>query len=184
MNRFLIVLLAAAALPAAAAFKCVDEKGKAHYQDTPPPECGNVVIYEVSSSGTVVRKIEPTRAPSAAEPKKAENDRARLDRERRDRTLLDTYSSEKEIDVARDRSLDLIKARKTSAEKQLELVTKRRKQMEANKSASKADVEAVAKEEASIRHAIEGYDAEMAAAQKQFETDKVRWSELKEAKRR
>lgn len=184
MNKILIALLAAMALPAAAAFKCTDEKGKAHYQDTPPPECANVVIYEVSASGSVVRKIEPNRAPPPAEPRKVENDRAKLDRERRDRTLLDTYGSEKEIDAARDRSLELIKARRTSAEKQLELVTKRRKQVESNKSASKADLDAVAKEEAGIRHAIAGYDAELEAAQKQFETDKVRWRELKEAKAR
>ena len=177
-------MLAAASLPAAAAYKCVDEKGKSHYQDVPPPECANVVIYEVSRSGTVVRKIEPTRPAPPAEPKKVENDRAKLDRERRDRTLLDTYSTEKEIDVARDRSLELIKARKTSSEKQLELVAKRRKQLESNKSASKSDLDAVAKEEAAIQHSISEYQEDLEATQKQFETDKVRWRELKEARQR
>lgn len=184
MNRTLIALLAAAALPAAAAFKCVDEKGKAHYQDVPPPECANVVIYEVSRSGTVVRKIEPTKAAPPAEAKKPETDRAKLDRERRDRTLLDTYASEKEIDAARDRSLELIRARKTSSEKQLELVAKRHKQLESNKSASRSDLDAVAKEEAGLKHSIAEYGEDIQATQKQFETDKVRWRQLKEAKPR
>lgn len=178
MSRPLLLLFLAAAIPAHAAFKCTDEKGKPHYEDVPPAACANVTIYEVSASGTVVRKIEPRKAESAPEAKKPENDRAVLDRQRRDRTLLDTFSSEKEIDTARDRSLDLVRARKQSAESQLELVKKRRKSMESAKTLSKADLDAVAKEQAGIEHAIAGYDAEMARMQQQFETDKTRWREL------
>jgi hypothetical protein len=51
---------------AQAAFKCVDDKGKSHFQDTPPAACANVVIYEVSSQGSVIRRIEPTSAAVAA----------------------------------------------------------------------------------------------------------------------
>ena len=71
-------------------------------------------------------------------------------------------------------------ARKQSAESQLELVAKRAKGVEANKSSSQADRDAVAKEQAGIQHAIAGYDTEMARIQQQFETDKVRWRELKQ----
>lgn len=181
MSRLLLlVCLAALALPAAAAFKCVDPKGLSHYEDVPPAACADVVITEVSASGTVVRRIEPRKAAAPAEPKKAESDRATLDRERRDRTLLDTFASEREIDAARNRSLDLVKARRTSAQSQLDLVRKRRTQMEARK-AGKADLDAVAKEEAQIETSIAGYDAEMERVNKQFETDRVRWRELKEA---
>jgi hypothetical protein len=181
MKTTLACLFAVAAFPAAAAFKCVDEKGVSHYEDVPPAACANVTITEVSKSGNVVRKIEPTKAAAPAEPKKAESDRAALDRQRRDRTLLETFSSEAEIDRARDRSLDLVKARKQSAESQLELVKKRRKQLESGKNPSKADVDAVAKEQAGIEHSIASQDAEMARIQQQFETDKVRWRELKQS---
>lgn len=179
----LLLLVAAAAIPAQAAFKCVDEKGKSHYEDIPPSACANVTITEVSRSGAVIRKIEPVTAAVAAT-KKPEVDRAAIDRERRDRTLLDTYSDEREIDRARDRSLDLIKARRQSAESQLALVKKRRAQIAANKSAQKGDVEAVAKEQATIEHAIAGYDTEAAGVQAQFETDTVRWRELSASRKR
>jgi hypothetical protein len=182
MLRILIpVLSVAAAIPAHAAFKCTDPKGVAHYEDVPPAACADVVIQEVSPSGRVVRTMEPRKAPAApVEPaKKVESDRAALDRQRRDRTLLDTFSDEREIDRTRDRSLDLIRGRKQSAQSQLDLVQKRRKQLEANKSARKSDVEAAAKEQASIEHVIAGYDAEMDRVKQQFETDKVRWRELR-----
>jgi hypothetical protein len=178
MPRILLLILAAAALPASAAFKCTDEKGVKHYEDVLPAACANVTIFEVSSSGTVVRKIEPPKAAAPVEPKKAETDRATLDRERRDRTLRDTYASEKEIDQARDRSLELIKARRQSAQSQLELVKKRRAQLEANKNTPKGDLEGVAKEQTSLEHAIASYEADAANVTAQYDTDKVRWREL------
>jgi hypothetical protein len=182
-RTFIPLVFIAAAIPAHAAFKCTDPKGVSHYEDVPPAACADVVIQEVSPSGRVLRTMEPRKAPAApVEPaKKMESDRAALDRQRRDRTLLDTFADEREIDTARDRSLDLMRGRKQSAESQLELVKKRRKQLEANKSARKSDVEAAAKEQASIEHVIAGYDAEMDRVKQQFETDTVRWRELRAA---
>jgi len=182
MKKLLLCLLAAAAFPAAGAFKCTDSKGLAHYEDIPPAACSDVTISEVSASGIVIRKIEPKKAAaaSAAPAAKTESDRATIDRQRRDRTLLDTYTSEAEIDRARDRSLELVKARKQSAESQLELVARRAKGVATNKSSSQADRDAVEKEQAGIQRAIAGYDAEMQRIQQQFETDKVRWRELRQ----
>jgi hypothetical protein len=183
MNKILACLVAASAFPAVAAFKCVDSKGVSHYEDVPPAACADVAITEVSASGTVLRRIEaPKAAPAAVPPAaKAEADRASIDRQRRDRTLLDTYTTEAEIDRARDRSLELVKARKQSAESQLELVKKRAKGIESSKGSSASDREAVAKEQSGIEHVIAGYDTEMAHIQRQFETDKVRWRELRQA---
>lgn len=179
------LLAAAAIIPAQAAFKCTDEKGVSHYEDQPPAACANVPIYEVSKSGAVVRKLETTHAATAPEGSKKtpETDRAAIDRERRDRTLLDTYANEREIDTARDRALDLVKARRQSAESQLALVKKRRAQMEANKGTPKADLESVAKEQATVEHSVAGYDAELARIEAQYETDKVRWRELSARRR-
>jgi hypothetical protein len=183
MKKLLICLVAATAFPAGAAFKCTDSKGVAHYEDVPPEACTDVTITEVSRSGTVIRKIEPQKAapPPLPPAAKAETDRVAVDRQRRDKTLLDTYTTEAEIDRARDRGLELIKARKQSAESQLELVKKRARGIEANKGSSQSDRDAVAKEQAGIQHVIAGYDTEMARIQQQFETDKVRWRELKQA---
>ena len=178
----LFLALAVHALAASAAFKCVDEKGKAHYEDVPPAMCANVVIYEVNASGLVVRKIEPVDAHApGAEAKKAElPDRAAVDRERRDRTLLDTFANEREIDTARDRSLDLIRARRETAQTRLGQVTKRRQQIESGPATGRADLQSVVAEQQSLEHSIAGYDAETRRISEQFETDKKRWRELKE----
>ncbi|HET7401566.1 MAG TPA: DUF4124 domain-containing protein [Usitatibacter sp.] len=182
MRTPLFLLLAVQALAASAAFKCVDEKGKAHYEDVPPAMCANVVIYEVNPSGLVVRKIEPVAArPPAVEVKKAEPpDRAAIDRERRDRTLLDTFANEREIDTARDRSLDLIRSRRETAQARLTQVTKHRQQLESGPAAGRADLQSVVAEQQSLEHSIAGYDTETRRITEQFETDKKRWRELKE----
>ena len=178
----LFLLLAVHALAASAAFKCVDEKGKAHYEDVPPAMCGNVVIYEVNPSGLVVRKIEPAAAHvTAPEVKKAEPpDRAAIDRERRDRTLLDTFANEREIDTARDRSLDLIRSRRETAENRLAQVRKHRQAIESGPATGQSDLQSVVAEQQSLEHSIAGYDAETKRITEQFETDKRRWRELKE----
>ena len=178
----LFLLLAAHAVAAPAAFKCIDEKGKAHYEDVPPAMCANVVIYEVNRSGLVVRKIEPAAAnASAAEAKKTEPpDRSAIDRERRDRTLLDTFANEREIDTARDRSLDLIRSRRETAQTRLAQVTKRRQQIESGPATGQADLQSVVAEQQSLEHSIAGYEAESRRITEQFETDKKRWRELKE----
>ncbi|HET9650826.1 MAG TPA: DUF4124 domain-containing protein, partial [Usitatibacter sp.] len=94
LRSCLALLLASWCLCGTAAYKCIDEKGRVHYEDVPPAACANVVIYEVGAAGNVVRRIEPGQAPSPSPPhdagKTPETDRAALDRERRDRTLLDT----------------------------------------------------------------------------------------------
>lgn len=173
LRTCLALLLASSCLCASAAYKCTDEKGKVHYEDVPPAACANVVIYEVGASGNVVRRIEPGQPPNPPAPrdagKKAEGDRAALDRERRDRTLLDTFSTEKEIDTARDRSVELIRARMESVQRQLELVRKRRKPKDP-----------ATAEEATLEHSVAGYQAELERVQQQFETDKSRWRELRQ----
>ena len=113
----LLVALALATLPAAAAFRCVDEKGRTHIGDTPPPGCANVLMEEVTRGGTVIRKIEPSlteeqvKARQEAEEKQRIADKAAAEQKRKDTALLSTYANEKEFDVARDRNIEPIKAR-------------------------------------------------------------------------
>jgi uncharacterized protein DUF4124 len=166
--------------PVWGAYKCVDERGKAHFQDTPPAECSNVVIYEVTASGTVVRRIEPGAPAAPANAPSKETDRATLDRGRRDHTLLDSYSNEKEIDAARDRSLQLLTARVGDAEKRLEKVRSRRKQAEA--SPQKAGLEQLRTDEAAAEHTLAAYRTERQRVVDEFEKDKQRWKELKRAR--
>jgi len=85
--------------------------GRTFSGDSPPPECGDAVIRVLNPDGSTKRSIEP---PLTSEQRKARDleDKKRHEREmaaqeqlRRDRALLETYSSEDEIEASRDRTL-------------------------------------------------------------------------------
>ena len=87
-------------------YKCVDGRGKVYYSDKLTPECNE--IEEMNRQGRVVKKhetLKPGVAPKpAADGMGGAKDSA--ERQRRDRALTATYTSEQEIDFARDRSLE------------------------------------------------------------------------------
>lgn len=104
------LLLAALALPAQARlYKWVDAQGKVHYTDTLPPDSASQGNAELSRSGNVVRKAESAEEKQkrlAAEAAEAERRKAAAEQARKDRALLATYTTEQEIDLARDRTLE------------------------------------------------------------------------------
>ena len=180
--RHWLWIAAVAALPSWGAFKCVDENGKSHFSDSPPPACANVVMYEVSSSGSVIRRIEPTAATpkaSDAEKKKAADKEAAAGR-LRDRVLLDTYSSDREIDIARDRNVELIKSRMEAVQVRLGQLERREKEL-GTRAAFAADLEAVKKEKAHLTEVQDKYNKDLEATKTKFEADKKRWIELRAA---
>lgn len=97
-------------------YKWVDEKGITHYGEIIPPEYANRDRDSLNKSGLLEKrpeKINPdaVRTKEAAEAQRQIDDKAAIEQKRRDAALLNTYSNEKEIDQARDRSLVLINAR-------------------------------------------------------------------------
>lgn len=94
-------------------FKWVDDKGVTHYGETIPPEYANKPAMKFDKGRS--EKREDTRDVAA---KKARQDpvaeKARIEAERHDSALINTYSSEKEIDLARDRNLQQVEARTNS----------------------------------------------------------------------
>ena len=120
LSNTLVLLFASLCLPAHAVYKCVDEKGVTHYGDTPPPQCATKAITEMSQQGSVVKKID---APLTAEQLKAQADSAGqrkvlekkiAEQKLRDNALMSTYGSEREFDVARDKDIAVLEARKKS----------------------------------------------------------------------
>jgi hypothetical protein len=181
VRRFLGIAALMAVLPASGAFKCVDEHGKTHFGDSPPPACANVVMYEVSPAGSVIRKIEPTAATpkaSDAEKKKAADKEAAATR-LRDRVLLDTYSTDREIDIARDRNVELIKSRMGAVQIRIGQLEKREKELGTR--APAADIEAVKKEKSHLIEVQERYNKDLEATKARFDADKKRWIELRAA---
>jgi len=75
INRLALAMAMVFATCAGAAYKCVDDKGFTRIGDTPPEQCANVVMYEVTSRGTVVRRIDPSLTPDQVKAKAAEVER-------------------------------------------------------------------------------------------------------------
>lgn len=125
--RLLVALIAGItfSLPAAAKmYKWVDDKGTTHYGETIPPEYADKDRAVLNKEGRVVKKEEvltpdELRAKEQAVIKKRNEDESALEIKRRDKALINTYSNEKEIDLARDRNLQQIEARINSISSQL-----------------------------------------------------------------
>jgi hypothetical protein len=194
----------ALAFPAHAAFKCVDEKGRTHIGDTPPEPCANVVMYEVTRSGQVLKTIQPSlteeqvKARAAEEERRKEADKAAGEQKRKDLALLATYSSEAEFDVVRDRNIEPLNGRIRSAQERLVAIDKRNKELDeelefykagkSGKSGKKAEappmmVEEQARlrnEKAQLARNVVGYEQEIAELKAKFDVDKRRWLALKQ----
>lgn len=207
MRKLLFMLVGLAAVDAGAAFRCVDEKGITHIGDTPPPACAKVPMFEISRSGSVLRKIDPT--PTAEEVKvreaeaaeRKERERAAAEQRRKDLALLSTYSTVVELDMARDRNIEPVMARIASAKERIVAVDKRSQEIademefyKAGKSKAtkkpdtpqrevpvqlSADRERVMAERVALAKGIEGYEKEIAQIRTRFDADRRRWVELK-----
>jgi chromosome segregation ATPase len=203
MKKLCIALALLYAPFAHAAFKCVDERGVTLFGDTPPAGCANVVMYELSPHGAVIRKIDPTPTPEQLkarleeQAKRKEAERAAAEQKRKDMALLATYASEKEIDVARDRNIEPIRSRIRGAEERITAVDKRLEQlaneMEFYKAGKKggrnekarppeslvADQERAQKERATLAKNISDSEKEIQAVRARYEADRRRYAELK-----
>lgn len=206
MKRLMALAILLAAGHAAAAYKCVDERGSTLVGDVPPAGCANVPIYEISKNGTVLRKIDPTptaeqlKARREEEAKRKEQERAAAEQKRKDDALLSTYSSDKEIDITRDRNIGPIRSRIASARERIAAVEKRQEQIDAELefySAGKAkakgkdakanqappslvaEQEHLRKEKAALLASIASSEKEIETVKARYDADKKRWIEVK-----
>ncbi|MGH8630600.1 MAG: hypothetical protein ACREU7_07530 [Burkholderiales bacterium] len=90
--------------PKTTMFKCKDERGRAYYSDKPGPECAQGKVHQLSRHGLT---IEPRRGSDQAAGKPAGGERVSPEQRRRDKALLATYSTEGQIEEAKQRNLAL-----------------------------------------------------------------------------
>lgn len=117
-GQFLAILLALLIGGAAAAdtYRWVDDNGVVHYGDSLPAESAEKQKHVLNDQGIPITMIEgrKTREQLEAEARvRAERERAAMVASRqiaRDRILLDTYLSVDEIEMLRDRRLELLQA--------------------------------------------------------------------------
>jgi hypothetical protein len=136
------ILLALAAAPASGQqrlFKCKDAKGKTYYTQTPPPECLGQEVDELSKQGTVLKKREGVLTPEqlaareAEEKRKKEEELLAKEEKRKSQALLNTYSSEKDIEDSRQRALKQAAESAKEIEKRIEVAQQRAKKLAAEK---------------------------------------------------
>jgi len=195
--KFFVALIVGAtfSLPAAAKlYKWVDDNGTTHYGETIPPEYADKDRSELNKAGRVIKTEEvltpeKRRAKVEAEAKKREEEKTALEQQRHDKTLVNTYSSVKEIDLARARSLQQIDARinvinsalKTANEnlnglqKEAENYTKTKKKVPASLEEDLQDAHARLEK---LQKDLELPQAEKAALEARYDSDKARYMEL------
>lgn len=181
--------------PAAAKlYKWVDEHGTTHYGETIPPEYANR-SSQTLDKGKVKNRSEEfnpnTRQAilDAAEKKKIE-DAAAAEQKRRDNALLNTYSNEKEIDLARNRGLQLLESRVSSFSTMVrsaqETVTAHKQEVEARQKAGKKAPQSLLDDVAASEARLERLKKDLAQSEQEitnvkarFDADKLRFRELK-----
>ena len=203
MKKCLLLITALFATHAGAAYKCVDERGLTHVGDTPPAGCANVLMYEVSRGGQILRSIEPTLTPEQLQAKeeaaarKLEADKIAAEQKRKDTALLSTFATEKEFDVARDRNIEPLKARIKTGQDRLKAADKRIVELDEEMEFYKAgksgkgkkdkeppkalleEQERLKAEKVLIVKASAASEKEIEETRIKFDTDKKRWLALK-----
>lgn len=176
----------------AATYKWTDEDGKVHYSDKAPPEApkGAAVL---DKQGRQVKKIEAPLSPEAVKAKAEEDERqkaaakARDDQARKDRALMQSYTSENEIDLARQRAVSTLEAQIASAQSFSETLQKQQKAIAAKKQAyaGKPVPVELERESASVEEELSRQNIlirqksdEMTMVAEKYDTIKQRWREI------
>ncbi len=194
------LLVGAAALCAAISmsaeaklYKWVDENGTTHYGETIPPEYADKEAMKLEK-GVLKKREDKQQKQKGTQTKAADVDpvaeKARIEAERRDNALLNTYSNEKEIDLARNRNLLQVEARVNSYATMLksaqatldgllqerDAISKNGRKIPASLTEDIAEAEAlVAKRQKELGTS----NKEVEAVKARYEADKQRYRELK-----
>jgi chromosome segregation ATPase len=204
LPRFVIVLpmvaltaIASAAEPKGASklYKWVDEKGVTHYTQTLPGDVNQKGNTELDRRGRVVKKNDAALSEQqiqAIQDEKARNrqDEKRLEEQRRkDNALINTYTTEAEIDDSRNRAVGGALQAQQAIEAQLKSMRSQlaalEKQVETLKKAKRPVGEGFAEEIASHKADIartegeyKAKEAEIQRIRDRYDADKARFREL------
>lgn len=188
-------------------YRCVGADGKKYYGSMPPPQCKGVVVEALSAQGMVLRRIDPPPTPEqraardAELQKEAAAEQARRDaanvakvQARRDQALLQTYTSEKDIETVRQRALADNEKAQQDVERRIASLKKR--QDELAKEAAKykggkqpgdkfeLDVRAVAYDLQLQQQLLESRGRETAAINSRYDEEKRKYLELTKGPRK
>jgi len=172
-------------------YKCVDNAGKVYYSDKLNPDCGQGT--ELNRQGVIMKKKEIVRPAQNGQPVKADvvaMAKTAREQERRDRALMATYTTEDEIDAARDRSLALPAQATKAMENKLDKVNLQlaelKKQADTLATQKKPLPSHLLEDVSGSQKEIAGLEADLAQRKVQsdsirarYDADKLRFRELK-----
>lgn len=199
-----VVLLAGIALSlvgvsaeAGKLYKWVDEHGVTQYSTTMPAEHKDRKSIELDSKGRV--RKENTAALTQAELKaiddaksqKIVDEKKAYEQSRKDNALMNTYTSESEIDAARERALGGVKQvidsydpRIKSAKSRYDTLKQQSDGMiqrgKAVPEVMKGDMAAAQREIAQLESEVKAKQGEIVKLQEKYDADKQRYRELKQ----
>jgi len=163
--------------------KWVDEKGRTHYGDVLPAQYTNQNSV-INSQGVTIKRNDPKNTPVVEESPEV------IEQQRKDRALMASFTDEQEIDLARDRHLQMdeitvqgLQQRRAGAVKQLDTNKKFADGFKQRKKPAPADLEQDIKDNQAeigrIDSQIKQQQDNMVATRKRFDADKQRFTELK-----
>ncbi len=187
-----MVLLLAAGAAHAAMYRWVDGNGRVHYGDTLPPTYQKSGASEMDKQGNVIKRTKSEEERRADAERQAEAQRQRDAQEKQaqqDRALTQTYTSEAEIDLARDRALEYHKLAIKSAETRVgavkaNLAELRERIARIQKNGRKPgqnvldQLQQTERENDELQRTIQKNQDAMVAVRAKYEADKQRFREL------
>jgi len=178
----------------AATYKWVDDQGVVHYSDKMPPEAINKGSVELNKQGIPIKKNDPALTPEQRRAREAEDERARQeakvreDIQRKDRALLQSFTTESEIDLSKKRALATIEGQVQSAQAYVVTLTKRKEETAGRVAAlgDKPVPPSLEREVASVNEELEKQAdliatkrTEIVAVTARYDAAKQRWRELR-----
>jgi hypothetical protein len=197
-TAFSLVLMAACAGTAQAQmYRWVDGNGRVHYSDTLPQTYQKSGAAEMNKQGMVVRRTQSEAERQAEIERQAEQlkiERQQAEQARLDRALMATYTSEAEIDLARDRALEHHKLAIRGAETRAKAVDANLDELRARISAIEKSGRPVSpdlqnqlaqtrKESLELKRTILNNEDAMLQVREKYEADKMRFRQLSSASR-
>jgi hypothetical protein len=183
-------------------YRCTGIDKKKYYGQTIPQACLGQPLELINKQGMVVKRIDPQGeekarlAKEAEAHKKREMEAAHKDAQRRHRALLATYTSEKDIEEARTRTLRAHQNQVQEVEGRIDAIRKRQarheKDLELYKDGGKGEPPARLKEEATNAEIdLKAQETLLAAKKKEaeainarYDDDRRRYQEATGVKRR
>lgn len=187
---FALLLLAGTAQ--AAMYRWVDGAGRVHYGDTLPPTYQQSGAAEMDKQGNVVKRTQSQAERTAEAERRAEALRQQQTQQKQaqlDRALTQTYTSEAEIDLARDRALEHHKLAINGAELRSKAVAANLAELRARitkiQQAGRkvgtnlmAQLEQASHESDELKRTIQSNEEAMTQVREKYEADKQRFREL------